>query len=363
MNSTRQHTAIHLWLLPLSWIYGAVVWLRNRLFDLGVLPQRSFRVPTICIGNLAVGGTGKTPMTEYLIRLLTGEGLHVATLSRGYGRSTRGFRIVTADSTAAEAGDEPRQMKRKFPDITVAVCEDRCHGIGQLLATGNRQTDVILLDDAFQHRYVRAGLNIVLTDCSRLYSRDALLPAGRLRESRSGAGRAQMVVVTKCPDRMQEHERQGIRNELKLNVGQQLYFSRIKYDGEVRARDILLLTGIADPTPLEQHLRATGARVHTLRFPDHHRFSDKDLRLIARTFRNIDSSDKLIVTTEKDAQRLADVWSTTPPDIDADSIMTLPISMEITGGEQETFNKNILSYVRENSRNSSIPESENDHQS
>ncbi len=340
------------------------MWLRNKLFDLGVLPQRSFPVPTICVGNLAVGGTGKTPMTEYLIRLLTGEGLRVATLSRGYGRSTRGFRLVTADSTAAEVGDEPRQMKRKFPDITVAVCEDRCHGIEQLLSTGNRRkTDVILLDDAFQHRYVRAGLNIVLTDYNRPYSRDALLPAGRLRESRSGAGRAQMVVVTKCPDQMQEHERQSMRSELKPDVDQQLYFSRIKYEGEVSARDILLLTGIANPIPLEQHLRATGARVHTLRFPDHHRFSDKDMQLIARTFHGIDSSDKLIVTTEKDAQRLADAWGTMPPDVDADSIRTLPISTEITGGEQETFNKNILSYVRENSRNSSIPESKDDHKS
>ncbi len=339
------------------------MWLRNRLFDLGVLPQRSFRVPTICIGNLAVGGTGKTPMTEYLIRLLTDSGLRVATLSRGYGRSTRGFRLATVDSTAAEVGDEPRQMKQKFPNITVAVCEDRCHGIEQLLTASNRQIDVILLDDAFQHRYVRTGLNIMLTEYNRLYNRDALLPAGRLRESKSGAGRAQIIVVTKCPDGMQESERQSIRNELRLNANQQLYFSRIKYDGEIKAKDILLLTGIANPAPLEQHLQAMGACVHTLRFPDHHRFSTKDLRLIARTYRSINSSDKLIVTTEKDAQRLADMWSAMPPDIDANSIKTLPISTEIMGGKQETFNKNILSYVRENQRNSSIPESKDDHQS
>ncbi len=337
------------------------MWLRNRLFDLGILPQRSFAVPTICVGNLAVGGTGKTPMTEYLIRLLTSAGLHVATLSRGYGRSTHGFRLVSADSTAAEVGDEPRQMKRKFPSITVAVCEDRCEGMVRLL-TGDRPIDVVLLDDAFQHRYVHARLNIVLTDYNRLYSRDALLPAGRLRESKGGADRAQIVVVTKCPDQLEEQERQSIRRELKLNDRQQLYFSRIAYDGEVRAKDILLLTGIANPAPLEQHLQATGARVHTLSFPDHHRFSDKDLQLVAHTYNAIDSTDKLIVTTEKDAQRLADVWSTAT-DIDADSIKTLPISLEITGGKEETFNKNILSYVRENSRNSSIPESKNDHQS
>ncbi len=362
MRPEEHHTVrVNRWLLPLSWAYGAVVWTRNRLFDLGVLPQRGFKVPTICVGNLAVGGTGKTPMTEYLIRLLTSAGLHVATLSRGYGRSTQGFRLVTTESTATEVGDEPRQMKQKFPGIAVAVCEDRCEGMVRLL-TGDRPIDVVLLDDAFQHRYVHAGLNIVLTDYNRLYSRDALLPAGRLRESRGGADRAQIVVVTKCPDQLEEQERQSIRRELRLSDGQQLYFSRIVYDGDVRAKDIVLLTGIAAPAPLERHLQVTGAQVHTLSFPDHHRFSDKDLQLVARTYNAIDSTDKLIVTTEKDAQRLADVWNTAT-DIDADSVRTLPISLEMTGGKEETFNKNILSYVRENSRNSSIPESKNDHQS
>lgn len=338
-------------LLPLSWVYGAATWLRNRMFDIGILPQRSYPIPTICVGNLAVGGTGKTPMTEYLIRLLTAEGLHVATLSRGYGRRTKGFIIASAKSTAADIGDEPRQMKQKFPGITVAVCEDRCHGVEQLLRQTEPRIDVVLLDDAYQHRYLHAGLYVLLTDCSRPYSRDALLPAGRLRESRHGADRAQMIVVTKCPTDMTEAERRQTASELKLHEGQQLFFSEIRYMADISCKDILLLTGIANPAPIEAYLRSEGADVRTLAYPDHHRFSDKDVQRIAEVYAAIKGDSKAIVTTEKDAQRLEDIRNDELDNLKS-HIVTLPIRVGIMGGKEETFNQNILSYVRENQRSS-----------
>lgn len=188
---------IHKWLYPASWLYGAGVALRNKLFDWGKLQSKSFNVPIICIGNIAVGGTGKTPHTEYLIKLLHDE-FQVAVLSRGYKRHTKGFVLSTAESDARSIGDEPYQIQSKFSDIRVAVDEDRCHGIERLLTLKEPPVEVILLDDAFQHRYVKAGLNILLTDYHRLFCDDTLMPAGRLRESAQGKNRAQIVIVTKC---------------------------------------------------------------------------------------------------------------------------------------------------------------------
>ena len=191
---------IHHWLYPLSWLYGTGVCLRNKLFDWGWLRSRSFDAPVICVGNIAVGGTGKTPHTEYLIKLLQNEGINVATLSRGYKRKSKGYILATAESSVQKIGDEPYQIKSKFPDIRVAVDENRCHGIEQLLTLKSPAVDAVLLDDAFQHRHVKAGMNILLTDYHRLLCDDALLPAGRLREPACGKNRAQIVIVTKCPD-------------------------------------------------------------------------------------------------------------------------------------------------------------------
>ena len=193
-------TQIDYKLLPLSWLYRMGTDIRNKLFDWGWLQSKSFDLPVICIGNLSVGGTGKTPHTEYLIKLLQNEGFHPATLSRGYKRRTKGYLLASPKSTAQQIGDEPCQMKQKFPDIQVAVDENRCHGIEQLLKLQSPPVDVILLDDAFQHRHVKAGLNILLTDYHRLFCDDTLLPAGRLRESADGKSRAQIVIVTKCPE-------------------------------------------------------------------------------------------------------------------------------------------------------------------
>ena len=207
---------IHHWLYPLSWLYGIGVCLRNKLFDWGWLRSKSFDIPVICVGNLAVGGTGKTPHTEYLIRLLQNEGINVAALSRGYKRKSKGYILATAESSAGKIGDEPYQIKSKFPDIRVAVDEDRCHGIEQLLKLKNPAVDAVLLDDAFQHRRVKAGLNILLTDFHRLLCDDVLLPAGRLREPAGGKNRAQIVIVTKCPDNIKPIDFNIITKRLHL---------------------------------------------------------------------------------------------------------------------------------------------------
>ena len=259
---------IHKWLYPVSWIYGAVVTVRNKLFDWGFLRSKSFGVPVICIGNLSVGGTGKTPHTEYLIKLLR-DNYHVAVLSRGYKRHSRGYVLATPQSTARSIGDEPYQMHTKFPSVTLAVDENRCHGIEQLLSIKEPSIEVVLLDDAFQHRYVKPGLSILLTDYHRLFCDDTLLPAGRLRESVNGKNRAQIVIVTKCPQDIKPIDYNIITKRLNLYPYQQLYFSSFRYgnlqpvfpsaNSEIDSTvnelplsaltntDILLVTGIASP--------------------------------------------------------------------------------------------------------------------
>ena len=357
---TQDDIHIRRWLYPAAWLYGCVTSLRNKLFDWGWLQSRSFPVPTVCIGNLAVGGTGKTPHTEYLIRLLQDEGLQVATLSRGYKRRTRGFRLADTTSTAADIGDEPAQMKRKFPQAVVSVDEHRCHGVEQLLRLEHPHVDVILLDDAYQHRHLQAGLNLLLTDCHRLLTDDALLPAGRLRESVSGKDRAQIVVVTKCPDTIQPIDFNIIRKKLHLYPYQQLYFSRMNYgqltplfQGQPHKwngkEEVLLLAGIARPEPLIEYLQSRAKRVTPLLYPDHHTFSPQDLKEIARHFQQLPADRRIVVTTEKDAARLRDEASLSPQ-LKA-YCYTLPITIEILQNKQDTFNQNILAYVKANPRN------------
>lgn len=217
---------IHYWLYPISWIYGMGVRLRNKLFDWGYYRSKSFDVPVVCVGNLAVGGTGKTPHTEYLIKLLQQTGTNVAMLSRGYKRKSKGYVLATEETDVKRIGDEPYQIKTKFPAIRVAVDENRCHGIEQLMKLDHPKVDVVLLDDAYQHRYVKAGLNILLTDFHRLFSDDTLLPAGRLREPESGKNRAHIVIVTKCPEDIKPIDFNIITKRLKLYPYQQLYFLR-----------------------------------------------------------------------------------------------------------------------------------------
>ena len=215
MPMSIPHVKLYRCLYPLTWIYSGVTALRNKLFDCNILQSKSFSVPTICIGNLSVGGTGKTPHTEYLVDLLKDD-YAVAVLSRGYKRKTKGYILSDRQSDAQTIGDEPYQIKSKYPGIRVAVCEKRCDGMEQLLQLDKPQVEAVILDDAFQHRYVKAGLYILLTDYNRLFSEDAVLPVGRLREAKSGKERAQIVIVTKCPDAMQEEDFKNIEKRLNL---------------------------------------------------------------------------------------------------------------------------------------------------
>ncbi len=343
---------------PYHWVMA----LRNRAFDTGVLPGRAFDVPVICVGNITLGGTGKTPHIEYIINLLKDD-YEVATLSRGYRRTTKGFRIALPGGDVLAVGDEPSQIKKKFPQITVAVDEKRVDGIENLL----RETpspEVILLDDAFQHRYVKPGLSIVLVDYNRPVWRDNVLPFGRLRESARGIRRADVVVMTKCPPSIDKKERQSIMKKLRMGEGAQLFFSTVCYDGllplfnpslegcgTVKGREVLLLTGIARPEPLKKELERRGAIVTLMQYADHHNFSTGELEEIARNFSALPSQGRLVVTTEKDAERLR--GRSDLPDIIKDNICSIPIKIKIID-EEHRFNQIIKDYVRENSRDRGI---------
>ncbi len=368
---------IYRWLYPLSWIYRAGVTMRNKLFDWGMLRSKSFDVPVICIGNLTVGGTGKTPHTEYLIKLLRTE-FKVAVLSRGYKRHTKGYILADKKSTANMIGDEPYQMLTKFPSVTFAVDEDRCHGIEKLLAVKDAPVDVILLDDAFQHRHVKPGLSILLTDYHRLFCDDTLLPAGRLREPISGKNRAHIVVVTKCPQNIKPIDYNIITKRLNLFPYQQLYFSSFRYGNlqpvfpevidsstivakskgialsSLKDTEVLLVTGIASPTPLVERLEGCAKQISLLSFSDHHDFSHRDIMSIQERFETLKSEQKLIITTEKDATRLIHHPALTEglkP-----FIYALPIEIEILQNQKDKFNQQIIGYVRKNTRNCSLPE-------
>ena len=366
---------INEWLLPLSWLYGLGVKFRNMLFEVGILQSRSFDVPVISVGNITVGGTGKTPHVEYLIGLLKDK-VKVAVLSRGYKRKTRGFVIADEHATAKTVGDEPLQMKRKFgDDITVAVDRNRCHGIDRL--TGNDSPgdiDVVLLDDAFQHRYVTPGINILLVDYHRLIIYDKLLPAGRLREPLNGKNRADIVIVTKCPHDLKPMEYRVITKAMDLFPFQRLYFTRLDYNnltpvfgGKDMPLDkishdehILLLTGIASPRQMIEDLTPLCSNIKPLTFGDHHSFTTSDVDRINSEFAAM-PQPKMIVTTEKDATRLIALEG-----LDDDvrsSIYALPVKISFMLEQEESFNEKIIGYVRKNSRNSILAKAKDDNKS
>ena len=296
---------------PLGWLYGLVTGLRNRMYDGGMLKSVSFPFPVINVGNITVGGTGKTPHTEYLAALLK-DRMRTAILSRGYGRHTKGFILSDAQSDSNQIGDEPLQIKRRFPDVAVAVCEDRATGIKRLSELCSPQ--VIILDDAYQHRKVTPSLNILLVNYSRNILEDAMLPAGRLRESAKNRRRAQMIVVTKCPKDLSSLEMDDLASRLAVCPEQKIYFTTLEYgslypmDGKsaVPSQDcpVLALTGIADPAPMEAQLRNTHKEVGMLSYPDHHDFSRKDILEIEHRLQSM-PQDSIIVTTAKDAARLS----------------------------------------------------------
>jgi len=344
----------------LSWVYGHIVSLRNLMFDMGILKTRTFDVPVISVGNITVGGSGKTPHVEYLIRLLKKD-FKVAVLSRGYKRKSKGFILADESSTVSDIGDEPYQMKRKFREVAVAVDKDRCHGIDMLDECGVKP-EVVLLDDAFQHRYVKPGINILLVDYHRLITYDKILPAGRLREPKEGKNRADVVIVTKCPKEMKPIDYRVITKAMNLYPYQQLFFTTIQYGGlkpifngalleteELANRNVLLLTGIASPMQMIHDLSPQCGHLQPLSFSDHHHFNGKNVQQINETFA-IMEGPKCIVTTEKDATRLEDLEGLSD-EVKA-SIYTLPIAIQFLQEQEETFNNLIINYVRKNSRNS-----------
>ena len=363
-------------LLPLSWFYGLGVGFRNLLFEMGILKEHSYQTPVISVGNITVGGTGKTPHVEYLIRLLK-DHLHVAVLSRGYKRKSRGFLLATPETPLSDLGDEPYQMKQKYPEIDVAVDAKRTRGIEHLISGTytKDEVDAILLDDAYQHRYVKPGLNILLVDYHRLIIHDKLLPAGRLREPVKGKDRANIVIVTKCPRTLNPMEFRVLTKQMNLYPYQQLYFTTIKYkplcplfEGteqireleELAGRNILLLTGIASPKQIYYDLKPHTPNIHPLRYSDHHNFKKKDIKKINETFEAL-PAPKLIITTEKDAVRLKKAEGLTPEA--RRSLYVLPISIEFMLQGEESFNNIIIGYVRKNPRNSILAKGKDDHKS
>jgi len=343
---------LRLVLYPFSLLYGSILKLRNYLYAVGIFPSRKFDVPVICIGNLALGGAGKSPMAEYLIRLLSG-GHRVAVLSRGYGRQTKGFRFVNIGDSSADCGDEPLQFKNKFPALTVAVCEKRVLGIERL----KEDHDLVILDDAYQHRAVDAGLKLLLFDYTRLDEPLVVLPAGNLREPFSGRARADAIILTKTEANLSERERELAVKRVKPLSGQQVFFSYLQYgslislyDGETLGLSdlsedthVYLLTGIANPKPLYRKISSSGFAVKHYDYPDHHPFSPKNISKLAEDFKQEKTLQKVIITTEKDAQRLMaaelrGILKDLP-------VFYLPVEAEFHESDKERFDLLIKDYV------------------
>ena len=346
-----------------SLFYGMVVNFRNTLFNLNIFRAREFDVPVISIGNITVGGTGKTPHTEHLIQLLS-KRFNVAVLSRGYKRKSRGFFVVETGYSIKQVGDEPLQIKTKFPAVMVAVDEKRVRGIEKILQLSEKRPDVIILDDAFQHRYVTPSINILLIDFSRMITEDDLLPLGRLREPASNRDRANIIIVTKCPREIKPIDERIITKDLHIWPYQDLFFSRIKY-GELtplfpektedkkfcidQETGILLLSGIANPQPLRDMLLKKTKSVVLAEFPDHHPFSLKDLERVADQFNAMTASRKIIVTTEKDTFRISEIDNL--PEIIAATLYYIPIEIRFINQVDDDFDKKIMKYVGENKSN------------
>ncbi len=347
-------------LYPLSWIYGLIVYIRNSLYDYKFLKSTEFEIPVISIGNITVGGTGKTPHTEYLVELLK-KHVKVATLSRGYRRKTKGFRLVETSSKAWEVGDEPLQIKKKFPEVTVAVDEKRVRGINQLLKDETNSPDAVLLDDAFQHRKVSPGINILLIDYNRPINKDELLPVGRLRERKYQRRRANVIIYTKCPDEITPITRRIIMKDVNLRPYQSLYFTTMVYGNPVPVfrespgeeeelkQQVILLAGIANPTLWQSYMAGRYAVIDELIFGDHHHFTAKDIKMIEARFIRYQELNPVIVTTEKDAMRLRDEESI--PRFIRSRMYYIPLKIKFLDHEGKSFDKTIVGYVKDNRSN------------
>jgi tetraacyldisaccharide 4'-kinase len=356
-------------LYPVSLIYGAVTGIRNFLYDKNLLKTVEFSLPVICVGNITMGGTGKTPHTEYIAHLL-GSRFRVAVLSRGYKRKSEGFRFVEINSTAAESGDEPLQIKRKLPSVIVAVDSNRINGINRILRD-KPGTEVIILDDGFQHRRIRPGFSIVLSDFRKLFLHDHLLPYGSLRESWPNIRRADLLLVTKTPADS-DVERKTIAGELAGEGIGNIFFTSIGYldpvpvfteypDQGVNSfpgAEAVVVTGIANPEPFIGYLKGILSDIVHLSFPDHHDFSEKDINAITLAWHELKPAARYLITTEKDAVRLRE-FSNIEEEIRRASFF-VPVSIGFPDGNQEDFNNLITSYAGKNRRNNSVSEIERD---
>lgn len=342
--------SFRIFLLPFALLYWLVITVRNWLYNKNIFKSTSFGLPLICVGNLSVGGTGKSPMVEYLIRLLKDQ-FKVATLSRGYKRKTKGYALANENTTALEIGDEPMQFHLKFPEIPVTVGEERIYAIPQLLHD-RPETEVIILDDAFQHRAINAGLNILLTEYGNLFTNDFYLPTGDLRDLKSSYKRAGIIIVTKCPADISDNERKKITKEIGLQQGQSIFFTTIEYGQAYHIlhkkelsftehTEVLLVTGIANPKPLKSLLEKYSKTYHFLQYADHHIFSIDDLKEIGKKFETIEGANKIILTTEKDAVRLIK-FSTEITDW---PLYVLPIRHHFLFEDEQRFNGLVINFI------------------
>jgi tetraacyldisaccharide 4'-kinase len=343
---------VRMLLLPFSLIYGLIIYFRNWLFDKNILRSATFNLPLICIGNLSVGGTGKSPMVEFLIGKLQ-QSFPMAVLSRGYKRKTSGYALATETSTALEIGDEPMQFYNKFPGLTVAVGEERVFAIPQLLHD-KPGTRVIVLDDAFQHRSVKAGFNILLTDYNNLYTRDWFLPTGDLRDQKKSARRANVIVVTKCPPDLSLSEKNQLITEIKPGAKQYIFFTAISYGKPYqivtretwtpdKSNEVLLVTGIANPGMLKKHLEEKFNGYDELAYGDHHIFTIDDLNFILKKFNQIQSPGKILLTTEKDAVRLQK-FSHQLRNL---AVYVMPIQSVFLFNEEKQFTRLITTFIQD----------------
>ncbi|HLF45641.1 MAG TPA: tetraacyldisaccharide 4'-kinase [Chitinophagaceae bacterium] len=352
MNSNFFLKSFRILLFPLAIIYWLLIAIRNTLYDKNILSSSSFGMPLICVGNLAVGGTGKSPMVEYMVKNLKDD-FKVATLSRGYKRKTKGYAMANEFSNALEIGDEPMQFYLKFPDVPVAVGEERLEAIPQLLHD-KPETQCIILDDAFQHRAIKAGLNILLTDCNNLFIHDFYLPTGDLRDLKSGYKRAEMIIVTKCDPGLSLQKKKEITEDIHLLPHQHIFFTANKYTDPYKitdrketirlhsGMDVLLVTGIANPLAMKDLMKDTVGTYYLQHFPDHYIFSIDDWKEIKKRFDEIENNNKIILTTEKDAVRLVKFGE----EISQAPLYVLPLEHHFLFDEQEIFLTMIKAFIQ-----------------
>ncbi len=360
----KRHPILTALCIPFSLIYGVIIFIRNQCFNTGLFPSREFNLPVITVGNITVGGTGKTPHVEYVVSLLN-DNFKLAVLSRGYMRKSSGFVVASTASTAEEVGDEPLQIKKKYPSVEVAVDAKRVRGMKNLISY-NPELEAVILDDAFQHRWIKPGISILLVDYNQPLKNDLLLPAGRLREPVSAKNRAAIVVITKCPPDIKPIERRILSRDLNLFPWQSLFFTTFSYgeplpvfpdaksSGAIESFEdnkpfVLMITGIASPDLFAGYLEGISSGIESVSFPDHHNFTKRDMERILKVWKSINHKYKVMITTEKDAMRLQ-FLSETEPEIKR-NIYYIPIRVRFVKKDGEEFNKQIINYVRNNKRN------------